>query len=112
LEHGKDQTGAGRKPDDKWCVPLCRHHHDEQHARGDELAWWRSYGLDPFVIAIELYASRPGADKPRRERRKQPARRRERKAPEQRRKISAGKPLTGRGFAKGHRPLRTRKETV
>ena len=92
-QYGKRHTGMAEKPDDKWCVPLCRHHHDEQHARGDELAWWASYGIDPFVIAIELYAARPGADKPKRERRKQPAKRRERKPKSERRKVGKGPPL-------------------
>ena len=93
LEHGKDQTGTGRRPSDRWCVPLCRHHHDEQHARGDELAWWASYGIDPFVVAIELYASRPGADKPRRERGKRATKRKPRKPKGERRSMPKGPPL-------------------
>jgi hypothetical protein len=92
LPHGKRYTGKAEKPSDCWAVPLCSHHHREQHST-NELAWWVSYGLDPFVIAIELYAARPGADKPKRERRKQPAKRRERKPPEQRRKVGKGQPL-------------------
>jgi CRISPR/Cas system endoribonuclease Cas6 (RAMP superfamily) len=57
------------KPDDKWCLPLCRFHHTEQHNRGNELAWWASYGIDPFATAVALYASWPGASRPKRERR-------------------------------------------
>lgn len=92
LPHGKRYTGKAEKPSDCWAVPLCSHHHREQHSTS-ELAWWASYGLDPFVIAIALYAARPGADKPKRERQKRPAKRRERKPPEQRRKVGKGQPL-------------------
>lgn len=98
--HGKDQTGAGRKPSDKWCLPLCRPHHDEQHSMS-ELAFWASYGIDPFDRAQELYASRPGADKPKRERR------RERKT-KPRKPKSERRPIKQRGFGEQHRPMRGR----
>ena len=55
--HGKQESGLQRKADDKWTVPLCRAHHDEQHAAGDELKWWASKGLDPFGIALSLYSA-------------------------------------------------------
>lgn len=51
----KPETGAGRKPDDKWAVPLCRKCHDAQHARGDELAWWHAVGQNPFQLAMDYY---------------------------------------------------------
>ena len=54
LQHGKRQTGMQEKPSDKWTVPLCGKHHREQHAAGNEIAWWTSYGKDPFMIAITL----------------------------------------------------------
>jgi hypothetical protein len=31
---------------------MCNAHHREQHAAGDELKWWASKGLDPFLVAI------------------------------------------------------------
>jgi hypothetical protein len=43
------------KPDDKWTTPLCRKHHDEQHASGNELFWWASKGIDPFGLALALH---------------------------------------------------------
>ncbi len=55
--HGKRSTGMGEKASDKWTVPLCREHHDAQHARGDEQAWWAEVRIDPFVLALSLYAS-------------------------------------------------------
>lgn len=55
--HGKRQTGGGEKPSDKFTVPLCRTHHDEQHAAGNEIAWWASKGVDPFGLALSLYAA-------------------------------------------------------
>lgn len=57
-QYGKRQTGMAEKPDDKWVLPLCRTHHDEQHRR-NELQWWASKGVaDPFAIAMALYAAR------------------------------------------------------
>lgn len=99
--HGKRDTGKAEKPSDCWAVPLCSHHHREQHAHGDELAWWASYGIDPLDRAIELYASRPGADKPKRERR------RERKT-KPRKPKSERRPIKQRGFGEQHRPMRGR----
>jgi len=60
--HGKRETGGAEKPSDKWTVPACRTHHDEQHAafeRGGataELTWWASKGIDVFGLALSLYA--------------------------------------------------------
>jgi hypothetical protein len=54
--YGKRETGGSEKPHDKFTVPLCRHHHDEQHAAGNELLWWASKGIDPFGLALALYA--------------------------------------------------------
>jgi hypothetical protein len=52
INHGKRDTGMAEKPSDKWSVSLCTTHHREQHAQGDELKWWASKGLDPFMTAI------------------------------------------------------------
>lgn len=56
-KHGKRQTGMAEKPDDRWVTPLCREHHDAQHARGDELAWWAENRIDPFSLALALYGA-------------------------------------------------------
>lgn len=53
--HGKSYTGKGEKPSDIWAVPLCNAHHTEQH-KGNELAFWRLQGIDPFVLALSLAA--------------------------------------------------------
>ena len=55
--HGKQESGLQRKPDDKWCLPVCRRHHDEQHNTGDELKFWDFHGLDPFTLALALYGA-------------------------------------------------------
>lgn len=55
--HGKREVGGAEKPSDKWTTPLCRKHHDEQHASGNELAWWEQKGIDPFGLALSLYAA-------------------------------------------------------
>jgi hypothetical protein len=46
------------KPSDKWSVSLCNAHHREQHAQGDELKWWASKGMDPFMTAIRQQPER------------------------------------------------------
>lgn len=53
--YGKRETGAGEKSSDRWTVPLCRPHHDEQHAAGNELVWWASKNIDPFGLALALH---------------------------------------------------------
>jgi hypothetical protein len=55
--HGKRDTGGQEKASDKWTTPLCRAHHDEQHDAGNELLWWASKGVDPFGLALALYAA-------------------------------------------------------
>ena len=56
---GKRHTGMGEKSSDRWCVPLCAGCHLDNrvsvHKMGEQRFWWE-VGLDPFVIAIELYA--------------------------------------------------------
>jgi hypothetical protein len=56
LEYNKPQTGFGRKPDDRWALPLKHAHHMGQHAEGDELKWWADHGIkDPFALCIRYY---------------------------------------------------------
>jgi hypothetical protein len=56
VEHGKDFTGMGRKPDDRWALPLLHAHHMSQHDYGDELGWWRAHGIaDPFELCKYYY---------------------------------------------------------
>lgn len=53
--YGKEPAGGAQKSDDRWTLPGCRPHHDRQHAAGDELAFWRSMGIDPFLLALVLW---------------------------------------------------------
>lgn len=58
--HGKTETGAGRKPDDMYCLPLApalhRLNKGCQHDCGDERAWWASMGVpDPVAVAKQLW---------------------------------------------------------
>jgi hypothetical protein len=55
--YGKRETGGQEKASDKWTVPLCRVHHDEQHDAGNELLWWASTGIDPFGLALALHSA-------------------------------------------------------
>jgi hypothetical protein len=45
----------GRRVSDEFAVPLCRTHHRAAHQHGDEVAWWKSAGIDPAVIAQRLW---------------------------------------------------------
>jgi hypothetical protein len=47
--------GLGLKVSDEFTVPLCRGHHREVHSTGSEPQWWQNAGVDPLVIAHELW---------------------------------------------------------
>lgn len=51
----KVNPGVGQKPHDFWCVPLCGRHHREQHAVGNEAAFWDQALIDPLFVAMALY---------------------------------------------------------
>lgn len=54
---GRLNPGMGRKSDDKWVLPLCRKHHDAQHAAGNERRWWTEVGIDPNAECQKRYAA-------------------------------------------------------
>jgi hypothetical protein len=54
---GRLNPGMGKKPDDRWVLPLCRKHHEAQHAAGNERRWWAQVGIDPNAACIERYAA-------------------------------------------------------
>jgi hypothetical protein len=57
--HGK-RGGIGKKPADKWALPLCGGPggcHAEQHDVG-EMKFWHAVGLNPLYVAGRLYAAR------------------------------------------------------
>jgi len=45
----------GRRVSDEFTVPLCRVHHRELHAQGDERAWWGKFKIDPMPIALKYW---------------------------------------------------------
>jgi hypothetical protein len=51
-----EQLAMGRKVSDRFSVPICRLHHRELHRRGNERTWWQKQGIDPLVIAANLWA--------------------------------------------------------
>lgn len=59
AKYNKPETGAGRRPDDKWCLPLAPELHRLntgcQHDAGDEAAWWAQWGIDPLEICTNLW---------------------------------------------------------
>lgn len=56
---GKRSTGLGEKPSDRWAVPLCSDCHldspQAQHRIG-EYRFWTRVGINPFKLALMLYA--------------------------------------------------------
>lgn len=48
----------GRKPDDRWAVPLCPELHRLlkgcQHD-SEERAWWKQFRIDPLAVAKMLW---------------------------------------------------------
>jgi hypothetical protein len=56
ASRGKVNPGLQCKPSDFWCVSLCARHHREQHERGNERAWWASFGKDGNAEAEIQYA--------------------------------------------------------
>ena len=61
LYYGKQSTGMQTKPDDCWSLPVCSRHHREQHTR-NELEWWANEGINPFELALSLYAASGDAE--------------------------------------------------
>lgn len=50
----KFNAGVGAKPHDRWTVPMCRQHHDEQHSM-NERQFWLGYGIDPIFLSMALH---------------------------------------------------------
>lgn len=50
--------GTGIKPSDRWCVPLCKAHHAEQHRIG-EPAFEKRYAVNLKATAERLAALSP-----------------------------------------------------
>jgi hypothetical protein len=59
--HEKPETGAGRKPEDRYCVPLSPLLHrlstESQHSM-NERDWWAQFGVDPLKVAALLWEHR------------------------------------------------------
>jgi len=47
-------SNIGMKASDRFCVSLCRGHHEQSHSMGEH-KFWDKWHLDPIVIAGELY---------------------------------------------------------
>ncbi|MDB5618535.1 hypothetical protein [Tardiphaga sp.] len=110
---GKDPTGMGEKPHDKWTAPLCDYHHRTgtlaQHKMGEK-DFWELMGLNPFAIAARLWVESGGAarglqpERPKRERKVRP-----RDPSKPRHKIQSNPTLQSRRFGSQHRPITNRR---
>lgn len=54
MVHGKRETGKAEKPDDKFALPLCQMHHNEQHTVG-EVLFWGTEKINPCDLALRLW---------------------------------------------------------
>jgi hypothetical protein len=54
--YGKRPTGKQQKPDDMFALPLCGRCHREQHS-GNEEMFWAKRDINPFILALSLYAA-------------------------------------------------------
>lgn len=55
---GRVNPGLQRKSDDdKWLVPLCRHHHQGDQHKRNERAFWTAHGIEPNALATQLRAT-------------------------------------------------------
>ena len=54
-----EARAMGRKVSDEFTVPICRHHHDELHRHGNEMAWWINLSISPLELAKELWLASP-----------------------------------------------------
>lgn len=54
---GTNERGTGVRSTDRWAVPLCVEHHDEIERQGtrNELAWFKSHGIDALDLATALW---------------------------------------------------------
>lgn len=58
AKYDKINPGVGKKPDDKWALPLLHQHHMAMHDYGDEVGWWAVHGIvDPFAMCMRYYAA-------------------------------------------------------
>jgi hypothetical protein len=52
-------SGMGKKPPDRWALPLCPDHHrlltTSQHHQG-EVLFWDALGINPLIACEKLYA--------------------------------------------------------
>jgi hypothetical protein len=49
------ESGIGCKADDRFTLPLCRRHHDQQHSM-PERRFYQRYHIDPILLSLALYS--------------------------------------------------------
>ena len=58
LKFAQPRT-LGRKVSDEFTVPLCRHHHQDLHRHGNEIAWWANHQIVALQAAENLWMTSP-----------------------------------------------------
>ena len=58
-QYNKVNPGIGKRPADRWTVPLCANCHrigrQSQHA-ANEMVWWEQHKIDVLATCVDLYA--------------------------------------------------------
>lgn len=69
VDHGGDK-GTGTKASDRFAIPLCQRHHDEQHGkigsfrqRGGWASFQLKYGFKATEVAADYWRAWPGRGK-------------------------------------------------
>ena len=52
----------GMKPSDRWCISLCKRHHQQQHEYGEQ-SFERLYKIDMKAMAEAFYRASPHRSK-------------------------------------------------
>jgi hypothetical protein len=56
------KRGMSVKNGDDYTIPLCRRHHDELHAMGDEAVFLALHGIDPVLILRQINGGQDGEE--------------------------------------------------
>ena len=59
LKSGTGERGMGLRSTDRWAVPMAHDPHMEVERIGsrNELTWFQAHGIDPVVLAQDLWAA-------------------------------------------------------
>lgn len=54
ILYGHLGRGKSQRSHSRWTLPLSAEMHDKQHSK-NEIAFWQSYDINPYALALSLY---------------------------------------------------------